>query len=247
MAISLHTADARKVLKSKINNKLRLLTLAHLPANLTAMVINRAIWPVITYHSLYSLPSSFLAEIQASAQRCIRKALVATTSFKSEKIIDDLENGGLGLEKLELTMATRTINTIKSILNAEHPTGFRAVTESLSAAIGLPGYSQKHRQHFRQLGPFEFSYNDDGHEQSRPEYLAHANKHFPYKPLKEAISRIKNISGVDIRMIWNTACICTFSNAIPRATLDDSNIIQRAATLGKNKSYNGCTQNTFPL
>ena len=86
VAISLSTINACKAIKSKIDRKFVLLTRARLPADLTATVINRAVWPVVTYHALYHFPHSFLESLQTAAQRCIRKVLTASTTFKSEKL-----------------------------------------------------------------------------------------------------------------------------------------------------------------
>jgi hypothetical protein len=87
--------------------------------------------------------------------------------MKTVHILESVENGGCGLQSIHFLQDATYLETITQTLNKDLPIGTAALRESLSMAIGLPGYGttgslngdKSFKGHNTQTGPFEFSPN----------------------------------------------------------------------------------------
>jgi hypothetical protein len=213
----------------KCKQKLDLLSVTRYPARLKAQIINRAIWPLVTSNAMVIFTDTLLEKLMRKAQKVLRSAFHASNHLGTESLYAPVADGGIGLQNLLLESSIRAIEVTRTLLNANIPTGTVAVRESLGAALGLPGFSTDHRKSHLVYGPFEFSYKHAGEDDNHPQYSAWANKHFPYKRLKEAIATVRKLTSSNLSVIWLDACAPTLPNVLGLAALSDPTLAPTAS------------------
>jgi hypothetical protein len=129
-----------------------------------------------------------LDSLMKKAQSTLRKALHASTSLSTDTIYQDVENNGLGLQNLKLEMSIRLIVNFQ----LRQTTGSAAIQESLSAAIGLPGFFNEHNDPVHLFGPFEFTYLHKNEEKTNVIYTKQETNTFLTKESSNHKTQFQN-------------------------------------------------------
>jgi hypothetical protein len=177
----------------------------------------------MTASNLVKFKKTQIDSLMTRAHKVVRKALRVSTEFSNDQIALSLENEGCDLRPLSLMMSTSTADTLILLMNKNLPTGSKAMIESISQAIELPGYKTSHVPLHLRNGPFCFSplsknspfEKTEEHEETTEEKATRKPQQHFYRLMCQSIAHINKDTGMDIKFFFRPSLAATINNMIP--------------------------------